>query len=139
MKTNEELLSSLFSVSRLIRQRLFMHKCFCNLSHSEIEVLAFLQENGTSKMKTISDHLRIKPSSITPTIEKLFKKGTLKRIADKNDRRITYIELTKNGLKEVNRIHKEIQSHIKEVFDILNEKNKRQLIKILKTISKDYE
>ena len=139
MKTNEELLSSLFDISRLIRQRLFMHKCFCSLSHSEIEVLAFLQENGTSKMKTISDHLRIKPSSITPTIEKLFKKGTLKRIADKNDRRITYIELTKSGLKEVNRIHKEIQSHIKEVFNTLNEKNKKDLIKILKIILKNHD
>jgi MarR family 2-MHQ and catechol resistance regulon transcriptional repressor len=132
--TNEALLSSIFNVSRLIRQKLFSHKCFCNLSHSEMEVLMFLTHNGKSKMRTISDHLKIKPSSATPTIERMFKKGVLKRNSDKNDRRATYIEVTKKGVKEVSKIHKEIKNHISEVFGKLNNKDKKTLIKILEKI-----
>jgi len=134
MGTNEKLLSSIFDVGRLIRQKMFLDKCFTDLCHSEIEALMFLKDSGTSTMKAIADHLRIKPSSVTPIIDRLFKKGILKRIADKKDRRVTYIALTKNGLKEIDRKHKQIHKNIKKVFIKLSEKNKQDLIKILKKI-----
>ena len=139
MGTNDKLLSSIFDVGRLVRQKMFLNKCFCDLSHSEIEVLLFLEENGTSTMKTVSDHLRIKPSSVTPVIEKLFKKDILKRIADKKDRRIVYISLTKKGIKEIIKKHKQIQKDIKNIFEELGEKNKQELIKILNIILKNHE
>ena len=137
METNEKLLSSLFDIGRLVRQRMFSNKCFSDLCHSEIEVLMFLKDNGVSTMKAISDHLRIKPSSTTPIIDKLFKKGILKRIPDKKDRRIVYITLTKSGLKEINEKHKQIQETIKKVFNCLNKKNKQDLIKIFEKIHEE--
>ena len=139
MATNEQLLSSIFNISRLIRQRLFLDRCFCDLSHSEIEVLMFLKENGTSTMKNISDYLRIKPSSVTPVVDKLFKKKILKRVADKKDRRITYIALTESGLKEIHKKHQQIHKDIKKIFGELNEKNKKDLIKIINKLLKKHE
>jgi len=139
MATNDKLLSSIFDVGRLVRQKMFLSKCFCDLSHSEIEVLFFLKDNGTSTMKTISDHLRIKPSSVTPTIDKLFKKKILKRTADKKDRRMIYIGLTKTGLNKIEQKHQEIQKNIKNIFDKLNKRNKQELIKILNIILKNHE
>jgi len=139
MGTNEKLLTSIFDISRLVRQQMFLNRCFCDLSHSEIEVLMFLKEGGTSTMKNISDHLRIKPSSATPVINKLFKKNILKRIADKKDRRIVYITLTKSGLKEIEKKHNQIKENIKKIFENLSEKNKKDLIKILNIALKTHE
>jgi DNA-binding MarR family transcriptional regulator len=139
METNEKLLSSIFDLGRLIRQKMFLNKCFCDLSHSEIEVLFFLKENGISTMKSISNHMRIKPSSATPTIEKLCKKDMLKRIADKRDRRMVFISLTKPGLKEIKKKHRQIRKNLKNIFESLSKKNKKELIKIVNIIIKNHE
>ena len=139
MQTNEKLLASIFNVGRLVRQKMFLDKCFCDLSHSEIEVLMFLESNGTSTMKSVSDYLRIKPSSVTPVVDKLFKKKVLKRIADAKDRRITYIALTKSGLKEIQKKHQKMHKDIKQIFIKLDENNKKELIKILNIILKNHE
>ena len=139
METNDKLLSSFFNLSRLIRQKMFLDKCFCDLSHSEIEVLMFLEKNKKTTMKSISDYLRIKPSSITPVIDKLNTKKFLKRIADAKDRRITYIALTQKGIKELREKHQQIHKDIKKIFGKLSENNKKELIKILNVLLKNHE
>jgi DNA-binding MarR family transcriptional regulator len=140
MNTNEQLLTSIQNMGRLMRREVFSHKNFCqDISHSEIEVMFFLKEKKTATMRAIADHLRVRPSSVTPVIEKMFNKKMLSRTPDKKDRRTIYISLTKNGLKTLVRKQKDMHEHIKNFFQKVSEKNKKELLKIINTIVKDYE
>jgi DNA-binding MarR family transcriptional regulator len=140
MDTNEQLLTSMQNMGRLIRREVFLRKdCSQDFSHSEIEVMFFLKEKKTATMRAIADHLRVKPASVTPVIEKMFKKKMLSRTPDKKDRRIIYISLTKSGLKTFIEKQKEMHKHIKKFFQKISEKNKKELLRIINTIVKDYE
>ena len=140
MDTNEKLLSSLFNIGRLMRREIFMRDNFCgDISHSEIEVLFFLKEAKISTMKKISEFLKIKPSSVTPVIERLNKRRMLQRIPDKKDRRLIYVSLTKNGIKTLENKRKMVHENLKKLFQKTSKKNKNELIKIINAIAKDYE
>jgi len=139
MDTNERLLTAFSNMARLMRREVFFHKNCQDISHSEIEVMLFLNEKKSATMKAIADHLKVKPSSVTPIIERMFKKKILLRKPDKKDRRIIYIFLTKEGMKMLTEKQKAIHKDIKNFFQKVNEKNKKELLKIINTIIKDYE
>ncbi len=136
---NEQLLSSIFNLSRFIRKEVFMDQCLANISHSEAEVLLFLHEYKKTTMRAVADYLKIEPSSVTPVVDRLLKKGMLHRIADKKDRRVVYVEISKKGFKRLADEKKKIHQKMKKIFGALSEKNKSELIKILNTILKNHE
>jgi len=140
MDTNEKLFSSLFNMGRLIRREVFLHENCCqDISHSEIEVMLFLNEAKSSTMRKISDYLKIKPSSLTPVIERMHKKKMLARNSDKKDRRTVYISLTKTGIKSMENKRKQVHYHLKKIFKKISDKNKKELLKIIDLIAKEYE
>jgi DNA-binding MarR family transcriptional regulator len=140
MDTSEQLFTSMQNMARLIKREVFLHKdCNQSISHSEIEVMFFLKEKKTATMRAIADHLRVKPASVTPVVERMFKKKMLIRTPDKKDRRTIYISLTRNGLNMLTRKQKEMHGHIKNFFQKVSEKNKKELLRIINTIVKDYE
>jgi MarR family 2-MHQ and catechol resistance regulon transcriptional repressor len=130
METNEKLLSAILNVGRLVREEIHASNCLADFTQTEIQILNFLQGKKKNTMKSIADYLHIKPSSATPVIDNLAKKGSIKRIQEKEDRRIVYIELTPKGLKSMQDKHKNIQKTIKKIFVKLSEKDKQILIKI---------
>ena len=134
METNEKLLSSIFNVGRLIKEKVHSCNCPTDITLIEIEVLKFVEKNKDAKMKAVADYLHIKPSSATSIIDNLVKKGDLKRVASKNDRRAVCIVLTPKGLKSLEKKYKNIHKTISKFFDSLSEKNKKSLIKILEKI-----
>ena len=91
METNEKLLSSIFNVGRLIKEKLHSNNCPVVFTQGEMEVLKFLKGTKNTTMKSIANYLCIKPSSATSAINNLVKKGYVKRIQEKNDRRVVYI------------------------------------------------
>ena len=140
MDTNQQLITSMQNMARLIKREVFLHKgCDQSISHSEVEVMFFLKEKKTATMKAIADHLKVKPASVTPVVERMFKKKILTRTPDKKDRRIIYISLTKGGLNMLVRKQKQMHGYIKNFFQKVSEKNKKELLKIINTIVKDYE
>jgi DNA-binding MarR family transcriptional regulator len=134
MNQEEKLLSAIFNVGRLIREKIFSSNCLADFTHTEIEVLNFLQGKKNATMRAIADHLHIKPSSTTPVIDNLAKRGDIKRVQDKGDRRVIYIELNAKGLKCLKSKYKTIHKSIKDVFGKLKENDKKNLIKIFEKI-----
>ena len=134
METNEKLLSAIFNIGRLIKEEIRKSKCLADFSQSEIETLKFLHGKKNTTMRAIADYLYIKPSSTTPIIDDLVKKGSIKRVHNKNDRRVVYIELSHKGLNSLQKKYKNIHKTIKEIFGKLNEKDKKILMKILEKI-----
>ena len=134
METNEKLLSAIFNVGRLIKEKIILSECLKDFTYSEFEVLKFIKNKKNITMKSISDHLHIKPPSITPMIDSLIKKGNIRRIQSKGDRRVIYIALTQKGEKSLQKKFKNIHMIIRKVFEELNDKDKKNLIKIFEKI-----
>jgi MarR family 2-MHQ and catechol resistance regulon transcriptional repressor len=134
MDTNEKLLSAMFNIGRLIKEEIHASNCLEDFTHTEIEILKFLQGKENTTMKSIADYLHIKPSSTTSVIDSLVKKGSIKRAAKSGDRRVVYIELTSRGLKSLQKKYKSIHKTIEKIFGGLSDKNKKTLIKIFEKI-----
>ena len=134
MENNEKLLSAIFSVGRLIKEKIQLGNGLANFTQIEIETLKFLDGKKDTTMKSIADYLHIKPSSATPVIDNLVKKGEIKRSQKKGDRRVVYIEITAKGLKSLQKKYKNIHKAIGEIFGKLNEVDKINLIKIFEKI-----
>jgi len=134
MENNEKLLSAIFNVGRLIREEIHKSNCLADFTQAEIEVLKFLHGKKKTTMRAIADYLHIKPSSVTPVIDNLVKKGDIKRAQKKDDRRVVFIELTPKGLKCLQKKYKSIHKTIKKIFGGLNNKDKKTLIRIFEKI-----
>jgi len=134
METNEKLMSVIFNIGRLIKEEIHKSHCLDDLTHTEMETMKFLHDKRNTTMKSVADHLHIKPPSTTPVIDSLVKKGIVKRVPDHKDRRVVYIRITTKGLKSLQKKYKTIHKTIKKIFGELAEKDKKNLIKIFEKI-----
>ena len=87
-------------------------------------------------MKNIADFLSITPPSATSIINRLIKLNLLKRQNNPKDRRIIKIVVTSKGKKVLENEMKKVSRHLKEIFSQLNQKEQKQLVKILTKIGK---
>jgi DNA-binding MarR family transcriptional regulator len=133
-KQEEKLLSVIFNVGRLIKEEMRASACLVDFTQTEIETIKFVQDKKTTTMRPIADYLHIKPSSVTPLIDKLVKSGHLRRITGEVDRRALYIGLTAKGLKDLQKKYKTIHKSIGKIFGKLSANDKKNLINIFQKI-----
>ncbi|MEM7374712.1 MAG: MarR family winged helix-turn-helix transcriptional regulator [Bacteroidota bacterium] len=89
----------LIDLNQVIRQHREYIKTKYKLTALEMELIQFVAHNGPQKMKEVSENFYIKLSTLTSIIDKAEKKKILKRSNSKQDRRVVYLEITKNGRK----------------------------------------
>lgn len=80
-----------------------LSSCFeaeCNLSMQEIKAVEFLGRTGPSKMKALSDYLKLAVSSTTTLVDNLEAKGAVRRERSTEDRRVVMLALTKEGMRD---------------------------------------
>lgn len=135
MNQEEKLLSAIFNVGGLIRKKIHESNCLEDFTRTEIEILKLLNDKKSRTMKFIAGYLHIKPSSATPVVDGLVKRGNLKRTQSKDDRRVVYIEITFRGLKSLQEKYKNIHKTIRNVFGKLSDKDKKNLIKIFNRLN----
>ncbi len=63
----------------------------------EIQVIVFLGQNGSSKMKDIGNGLSLSLSNLTVIVDKLEEKGLAERVRSTEDRRIVMVHLAEEG------------------------------------------
>ncbi|GEM_PF-2498928 len=74
-----------------------------NLSMNEAMVLCSINEKKTD-LTCLSKELFVSKPRMTKIIEKLVKKGLVKKIVSENDRREKYLVLTEKGYKKIREI-----------------------------------
>lgn len=67
------------------------------ISALEMELIQFVVQNGSQKMKTVSEHFDIKLSTLTSIIDKAENQRILKRTNSKEDRRVVFLDCTRKG------------------------------------------
>lgn len=111
----EDLFSQTLSKLSLLELKLIKSSQINDLTLNEIRIIQNIGINEKKTMSQLSRNLEITPGALTPSIDRLLKKGYLTRRHSEEDRRIVIVELTPKGAyayTEYTRIHSEITQQI---------------------------
>ncbi|HEY5562316.1 MAG TPA: MarR family transcriptional regulator [Clostridiaceae bacterium] len=142
--TSEKLLKSLINLKRLNWSK----SPIPGLTPGEIRALftldkTCLEESNGSKVSDISRILKVAPPTVTLMITTMERKGYVKRIVDKNDRRAVSITLTKKGIEAVTIAKETFFKAMNNLVEYLGEDNSLKLAELLSQVStyfdKSYE
>lgn len=128
---NVQLLESIFTISRLMRDKMACNDDLATLSFLQIQTLIFLAKNKNLHMSEIADNFKIELPSATSLIQKLVKAGFVARKEDDKDRRIVKVLLTGAGKKLLKTLMRHREQKIKMHLSLLSDKEKKQLLGIL--------
>lgn len=98
--------------------------------------LRLIDLHAPLKMKDVASVLNITLPAATGHVNRLFKMDLVKRVYDKNDRRIIRIALTSKAKNILNEMDSTFKSGIEDVFGKLTEKERTDYLTILKKIMK---
>lgn len=118
-------------VSKLIADKVKENIATYGLNTSEFTVLDLLYHKGRQTVHQICQNVFMASGSMTYVIDKLEKKELVIREHCPEDRRAIYIMITDKGRKFMNDIFPEYQMVIENLFQALNDKEKRDMINIV--------
>ncbi|WP_081758875.1 MarR family winged helix-turn-helix transcriptional regulator [Paenibacillus graminis] len=106
------------------------------LASAEFMVLEVLYHRTRIPLQQIGEKILVTSGSITYNIDKLEKRGLLKRVPCSEDRRVTYAEITDAGRELFDDIFPRHVSSIHSLMGSLNQEEKSQAIQLLKKLGK---
>ena len=108
-----------------------------DLTFSQLEILHFIGIDGEKTMKSIADYLKITPPSVTELIKEMERKNIVRRIMGEVDRRVVSIKLTDSARKNYISISKNKEAILNQIVSKLNNKDKKELVKIINKLTKE--
>ena len=99
---------------------------------------ALYNNNGRLMMKDIAAIVGKDKSTITALIKSLLKLGYVKKIKSKQDKRITYIELTEKSYTIKNKFEKISNELNQKAFYDFTVKEKEEFLKLLKKMNNNF-
>ncbi|MBD7937877.1 MULTISPECIES: MarR family winged helix-turn-helix transcriptional regulator [Cytobacillus] len=105
------------------------------LGISHILLLSHLKRDGKIKPIDLAESLGIAPSSISHLIQKLSKRNYIIRIPDLNDKRISYLEITDEGLEVLKKAAEDGHQLQRNTFAQLTNEEIKQLIVIYQKLN----
>lgn len=104
------------------------------LNPTEFAVLELLYHKGDQPLQQIGGKILLASGSITYVVDKLEEKGYLKRVACPNDRRVTFAQITENGIQFIENVFPEHERKIADLMSELSPEEKDQAIELLKRL-----
>lgn len=131
----QELIESFHVLSRNIGpgREQFLFKV--GLNHAQLKFLYFIYSGHELTVQKLVALTKTTPGAITQLVDGLIKKGFLQRIHDEIDKRRIYITLSTSGKKKFERMKRLHIAFLLSLFDVLSEKELRQLAVIQKKLT----
>lgn len=109
------------------------------LSFPQYNVLRVLDasKGGQSRITNVSRIMLVPGANMTGIAKRLEKSGFLTRTSDPSDERVTLLNITPKGKALLARIEKERDQHMHQMLDGFSEKEKQDLLKIVKRLIKN--
>lgn len=107
-----------------------------DLSPSEFTILEVLYTKGRIPLQQIGEKILITSGSITYNIDKLEKKGFLKRVPCEDDRRVIFADITESGRELFDRIFPGHSAAIHGLMKALTMDEKQAATELLKKLGK---
>lgn len=104
---------------------------------SQGRILRILSAHNGISQHELQDIMGIKPGSLSEVLIKLEKAGYITRKLDKNDRRRQIVNITDEGRRVFEEIHKAHEADSTHYFDALNAKERKSLLTLLDKLVPD--
>ncbi len=143
MKDNRKIINDLivilFNNILTIEEKYLREKGIKSLSMNEVHVIEAIHEDREKTMTSVSTRLMITLGTLTTSINKLEKKGFVRRKRDVIDRRIIRLSLTEMG-EIINKIHEDFHSHlVDKILENVKPDEDEILMKSLEAISEFFK
>ncbi len=110
-----------------------------DLTTPQFGVLEALAHLGPMKMCEIGNKLLMSGANVTGVVDRLEKKGFVRRVMNAEDRRLFLIHLTEDGSKVIAKIFPLHAARIEAFVSVLTSREKHLLTKLLKKLGKANE
>lgn len=104
------------------------------LNPTEFAVLELLYHKGRQPLQKIGSKILLASGSITYVVDKLEKRGLIKRVSCHSDRRVTYAEISEEGAAFMDKIFPEHEQNLHELMDVLTPEEKDTAIELIKKL-----
>ena len=119
---NMELWQSIRTIYRAALKRLNSRLAREKITFSQYSVLLALSRNGPMQMNRLSEHMLVAPANVTGLVDRMAKKGYVRRKRDSSDRRLFVIEQTETGARVFKSISGRFSQYAKGLaLDLTNE------------------
>ena len=98
------------------------------------QVLWILDDDGCMTQRSLTEHMRIQPGSVSEILGKMEAAGLISRTVNPDDRRTTLVDLTESGRREAKRLHEEWDRRVRETFRPLTEEEADSLMILLEKL-----
>ena len=133
------------SIARLFhRNRCFMDeqlrkRGITELGFSHVRIIIILHVFKVLSMKEVTEKISKDKSTVTILVNKLEKKGYLRKKVCEEDRRVTYLELEDKAKEILNIIFEVSEIFQSRVEKILDEEERKMFIKIMSKLIENWE
>ena len=133
------------SIARLYhKNRCFMDeqlrkRGITELGFSHIRIIIILHVFKVLSMKEVTEKISKDKSTVTILVNKLEKKGYLRKKVCEEDRRVTYLELEEKAKEILNIIFEVSDIFQSRVENILDEEERKMFIKIMSKLIENWE
>jgi MarR family 2-MHQ and catechol resistance regulon transcriptional repressor len=109
------------------------------LQLSEFTIMEALLHKGPLPINTIGEKVLLTSGSMTAAINRLEKKGFVRRIQDRSDGRFFHVHLTEIGRMVIKKAYEKHATNLEQVAKGLTEKERREFVRLLKKIGRQAE
>lgn len=111
-----------------------------SFSPNEISILILLSNNPSIKTSTqLTIVLGVSKGLVSRSVDSLLRKGLIETYADPSDKRVSYIELSKNSVVVLDKIQFEIKKINQTLFSNISKEEFNQMIGVLEKMNKGIE
>ena len=104
------------------------------LNPTEFGVLELLHHRGRQPIQKIGQKILLRSGSMTYVVNKLEERGFLERVFCTEDKRITYISITKKGIALIEKIFPEHTKNIQSLMSGLNAEEQELAINLVRKL-----
>nr|WP_295162210.1 MarR family transcriptional regulator [uncultured Methanobrevibacter sp.] len=122
---------TLFRINKLYTEKSNNNLKEFNVTRSDMSFLLKLNELGETTQKDLAESRNLNNATVTCALERLEKKGFVKRVDDENDKRKKIVLLTSDGKQTLIKILKKHESFKREIFKDFDENQFKNLIYLL--------
>ena len=134
-----ELWQSIRTIYRTVLKRLNARLSKEGITFSQYSVLLALARNGPMQMNKLGEHMLVAPANVTGLVDRMEKKGYVKRRRDENDRRLYVIEPTEAGSRIFKRISSRFRLYAGSVGLTLTPQEMNSTLAALRKVRKGLE
>ncbi len=104
----------------------FSHRHF-GVTMTQASVLMLLMHEGRKTMSEVALALGVSKSAATQLLDSLIEQGFVERTQDEKDRRVAYVDLSRNGIRHLKRVRRGGARQMTQLFDLLTDEELKQI------------